>query len=205
MRFSYVITNSPSLQVTPVHHPAGEPQLLQVPSGGTSREASSPSPERRPGKSSSPSPEAGPLPQRLSLPAQRCGQRSIRLPQPAQPPAPSQLPSQSCSAQAPCSQSTRGRARLPDRGIPAPPWQGRSGDSELPAGEARRARCHPTPHSRGLEGALSRAGGVGGCQGRRTGAFPPKKHEDFASRTASVLQAGPERSQEGVGLWTARL
>lgn len=38
MRLSFVITNSPSLQVTPAHHPAGEPRLPQVPSRGTSKE-----------------------------------------------------------------------------------------------------------------------------------------------------------------------
>lgn len=148
MRLSYIITNSLSLQETPAHHPAGERQLPQVPS----REASSPSSGRRPGKSSSPSPGTGPLPQRLRPPAQ------------------------SCSVQAPCSQSARGRIRLPNRGIPAPPWQGRSSDSALPAGEARRARCRcrPTLRSRGLGGALSSAWAQVGVRVGEQGPFPQR-------------------------------
>ena len=101
----------------------------------------SPSAGRRPGNGSSPSPGAGPLTEAEAACPEMLG--GLRLSGPAQPSAPSRPPSQSCSVQAPRSQSARGRTRFPNRGIPAPPWQGLSSDSALPAGEARYCYMYP--------------------------------------------------------------
>lgn len=160
--------------MTPAHHPAGERQLLQVPS----REASSPSSGRRPGKSSSPSPGTGPLPQRLRLPAQSCGVQASPAPSPQPAPFP-ELLSPSSLFRVP-----EGEPASPTEGFLPPLGKGAAvtqrSQQERPAEPAA-----PTLRSRGLGGALSSAWAQVGVRVGEQGPFP--------QRNMKTLLPGPPR------------